>query len=68
MRKQSTQSTGLAYKQENERSTSGRGARASFLTKFPKISARLPLLEPDFRYLSPGSEGQKRRPLDHIFS
>ena len=38
MHKQSTQSTGLEYEQENERSTCGRGARASYLTKFSKIS------------------------------
>ena len=40
MRKQNTRSTGLAYKEEIERSTSGRGARASYLTMFPEISAR----------------------------
>ena len=69
MRKQSVQSTGLAYKQENERSTSrsGRGARASYLTKFPKVSARSLLLDPNFRYLLPGNEGEKCRSLDHIF-
>lgn len=36
MRKQSTQSTGLAYEQENELTTSGNGARALYLTKLPK--------------------------------
>lgn len=40
MRKQTTQNTGLAYKQENERSGSERGSKASYVTKFPKISAR----------------------------
>ena len=33
---------------------------------FPEISARWSLLEPRFRYLSPGSEGEKCRPLDHM--
>ena len=59
------QSTGLAYRHENERSTSGRGARASYRTMFPEILARWSLLEPSFRYLLPGSEGEKCRPLDH---
>ena len=36
MRKQSTQSTGLAYEQENELTTSGSGARALYLTKLSK--------------------------------
>lgn len=36
MRKQSTQSTGLDYEQENELTTSGSGARALYLTKLPK--------------------------------
>ena len=34
---------------------------------FPKISARWSLLEPSFRYLSPGSEGEKSRALDHMW-
>ena len=34
---------------------------------FPEISARWSLLEPRFRYLSPGSEGEKCRPLDHMW-
>ena len=46
-------------------STSGRGARASYQTMLPEISARRSLLEPRFRYLSPGREGEKCRPLDH---
>ena len=46
-------------------STSGRGARASYRTMLPEISARRSLLEPSFRYLSPGREGEKCRPLDH---
>ena len=46
-------------------STSGRGARASYQTMLPEISARRSLLEPSFRYLSPGREGEKCRPLDH---
>ena len=33
----------------------------------PEISARRSLLEPRFRYLSPGSEGEKCRPLDHMW-
>ena len=46
-------------------STSGRGARASYRTMLPEISARRSLLEPSFRYLLPGREGEKCRPLDH---
>ena len=46
-------------------STSGRGARASYRTMLPEISARRSLLEPSVRYLSPGREGEKCRPLDH---
>ena len=56
----------LPLKQEIERSTSGRGAKASYLTMLPEISARRSLLEPSFRYLSPGREGEKCRPLDHV--
>ena len=33
----------------------------------PEISARRSLLEPRFRYLSPGREGEKCRPLDHMW-
>ena len=33
----------------------------------PEISARRSLWEPRFRYLSPGSEGKKCRPLDHMW-
>ena len=33
----------------------------------PEISARRSLLEPSFRYLSPGSEGENCRPLDHVW-
>ena len=33
---------------------------------FPEISARWSLLEPSFRYLSPGREGEKCRALDHL--
>ena len=33
----------------------------------PEISARRSLLEPRFRYLSPGSEGENCRPLDHMW-
>ena len=32
----------------------------------PEISARRSLLEPSFRYLSPGREGEKCRSLDHM--
>ena len=39
-------------------STSGRGARASYRTMLPEISARRSLLEPNVRYLSPGREGE----------
>ena len=50
-------------------STFGRGARASYRTMLPEISARRSLLEPSFRYLSPGREGERERkkcrPLDH---
>ena len=50
-----------------DNSTSGLGARASYRTMLPEISARRSLLgEPRFRYLSPGSEGEKCRPLDHL--
>ena len=48
-------------------STSGRGARALYRTMLPEISARRSLLEPSFRYLSPGREGEKCRPLDHTW-
>ena len=48
-------------------STSGRGARASYRTMLPEISTRRSLLEPSFRYPSPGREGEKCRPLDHIW-
>ena len=34
---------------------------------FPEISARRSLLELSFRYLSPGIEGEKCRPLDHTW-
>ena len=33
----------------------------------PEISARRSLLEPRFRCLSPGREGEKCRPLDHMW-
>ena len=33
----------------------------------PEISARLSLLDQRFWYLSPGSEGEKSRPLDHMW-
>ena len=33
----------------------------------PEISARRSLLEPSIRYLSPGREGEKCRPLDHMW-
>ena len=56
----------LPYKEEIGRSTSGRGARALYQTMLPEISARRSLLEPSFRYLSPGSEGEKFRPLNHM--
>ena len=46
-------------------STSGHGARASYRTMLPEISARRSLLELSFRYLSRGREGEKCRPLDH---
>ena len=45
-------------------SSSGRGAKAWYRTILPKISARRSLLEPSFRCLSPGREGEKCRPLD----
>ena len=63
----STQNTLFAYRAENERSTSGRGARASYRTMFPEISARWSLLDPSFGYPSPGREGEKCRPLDHMW-
>ena len=44
---------------------SGRGARASYRTMLPEISTGRSLLEPSFRYLSPGRKGEKCRPLDH---
>ena len=56
----------ITIKEEIERSTSGRGARASYQTMVPEISARRSLLELSFRYLSPGSEGEKCRPLDDV--
>ena len=56
----------LPYMQEIERSTSGRGAKASYRTMLPEISARRSLLEPSFRYLSPGRKGEKCRPLEHM--
>ena len=42
-------------------------ARASYRTMLPEISARRSLLEPSFRYLSPGKKGEKCRPLDHMW-
>ena len=47
--------------------TSGRGVGASYLTTLPEISARLSLLDSSFRYLLPGSEGEKGLPLDYIY-
>ena len=44
-----------------------RGKRAQYLDGAPEISARWSLLEQRFGYLSPGSEGEKRRPLKHTF-
>ena len=57
----------LRMRQQKSNSTSGRGARASYRTMLPEISARRSLLEASFRYLSPGSEGEKCRPLDHAW-
>ena len=62
MRQQNTKAT-----KYQSNSTSGRGARASYQTMLPEISARRSLLEPSFRYLSPGREGEKCRPLDHMW-
>ena len=45
-------------------STFRRGDRASYRTTLPEISARRSLLEPSFRYLLPGREGEKCRPLE----
>ena len=55
--------------QHQSNSTSERGARASYQTILPelKISAWRSLLEPSFRYLSPGREGEKCRSLDHTW-
>ena len=55
-----------APSKQQDNSTSGRGARASYQTMLSEISARRSLLEPSFIYLSPGSEGEKCRPLDHM--
>ena len=57
----------FAQIEQSGRSTSGSGARASYQTMFPEISARWSLLEPSFRYLSPGIGGEKCRPLDHMW-
>ena len=54
--------TAHAQRKWHKRSTSGRGARAPYLTMFPEISARWSLLEPSFRYLSPGREGENVGP------
>ena len=60
----------LPYKEEIERSTSidrtWTWRQSVVPTILPEISARRSLLEPSFRYLSPGSEGEKFRPLDHL--
>ena len=48
MRKQNAQSTGLAFKKENERSTSGRGARASVPNKVPQDFGPVTALGPRF--------------------
>ena len=57
-----------AQTKPQDNSTSGRGARASYRTMLPEISARRSLLEPSFRYLSSptGREGEISRPLDHM--
>ena len=48
MRKQSAQSTGLAFKEENEGSASARGARASVPNKVPQDFGPVTALEPKF--------------------
>ena len=48
MRKQSAQSTGLAFKKENERSTSAHGARASVPNKVPQDFGPVTALGPRF--------------------
>ena len=58
--------TAHAPTKHQDNSTSGRGARASYRTMLPEISARRSLLEPSFRYLLPGREGERCRPLDHM--
>ena len=45
-------------------STSGRGARVSYQTMLPEISARRSLVEPRITYPSPGREREKCRLLD----
>ena len=40
-------------------SNSGRGARASYRAMLPEISARRSLLQPSFRYLLSGREGER---------
>lgn len=57
IRKQSCQRTGLEHEQEKERNTSGRGATPK--KKIPQYFGLGPALnlEPNFRYLSPGSWG-----------
>ena len=55
-----------AQTENQESSTSERGARVSYRTMFPEISTWASLLEPRFRYLSPGSEGEKCRALYHM--
>lgn len=56
----SSRKSAHAQTENQESSTSERGARASYWTMFPKISPRLSLLEPSFRWLLPDSEGEKR--------
>mgnify|MGYP006896130148 CR=1 FL=1 len=62
----SSRKSAHAQTENQESSTSERGARASYRTMFPEISTRSSLLEPSFRYLSPGSEEEKCRALDHM--
>ena len=52
LRKKEYQNHSFTKKAENENSTSGRGARTSYQTMLPEISARRSLLEPRFKYLS----------------
>ena len=63
-RKLSYKEAAHAQTKNQYNTTSGRVARA-YQTMFPRFRPGDRFFELSFRYLSPGSEGEKCRPLDH---